>query len=45
MEDELTNYVFLKPIMRYVGMIKDKGASFLTLRGLNIKKNVSVTGD
>lgn len=36
--------VFLKPAMRYAGMIKDNGTSFFTLRGLNMKKNVSLTG-
>ncbi len=44
MEDEPTNCIFLKPAMRYAGMIKDNGTSFLTLRGLNIKRNVSLTG-
>lgn len=44
MEDEPTNRIFLKPAMRYAGMIKDNGTSFLTLRGLNIKRNVSLTG-
>lgn len=35
---------FLKPAMRYAGMIKDNETFFLTLRELNIKKNVGFTG-
>lgn len=41
MEDEPP---FLKAIMRYAGIIEDKGTSFLTPRGLNTKKNVTLTG-
>lgn len=44
MEDEPRVVSFLKPAMRYAGMIKDNRTSFLTLRELNIKKNVSFTG-